>query len=282
MTETRQPSGLRFRLDRPIRDSVTRPIFHLRLYLVWAMASACSLATAQAENPTPAPSYKPSSGQSSPPRIDLEKLQASDRFLANRILKEATIVQPLEERVVEASVPTYRFLLERLDLAGLLVEAWKLGRYKILRQGPGHFLIDDRQGAIAKIREIGFVKTERTFRHLYLADGYFRIPIVPGARVHGTGLIALEYEPVGPGKIRTRAWLYFRIDNKFLSQLSRLIRKIVGRVVAKKCRLFVQAAACISERIQKEPAKTYEFMKPLRQVPKNYLPEYRRAFGLED
>jgi hypothetical protein len=226
----------------------------------------------------PKPSKRPDKKQRDKgqlPRIHLEGIRGTDRTDSEQILREASIVHALPERRVQAHPQTYRYLLDRLDIAGQLVKKWRLGRYRITREGGNTFQVDDRRGAVAQLREIQTLRTEKGWSRIYLARGYFKIPMIPGPRIDGKGLILLEYEPDGPNRLKTRAWVLFRIDNKILNHLSKMARKIVKQVIGKKCQLFVLAAAEVSERIAKDPQKAFQALQSLDGVTPQTIQDFQ-------
>ena len=228
----------------------------------------------------PTPSKRPDKKQRDKgrlPRIHLEGILGKDRSDSEQILREASIIHALPERRVRAHPQTYRYLLDRLDIAGQLVKKWRLGRYRITREGEATFQVDDRRGAIAQLREIQTLRTEKGWSRIYLARGYFKIPMIPGPRIDGKGLILLEYESDGLNQLNTRAWVLFRIDNKILNHLSKMARKILQQVIGKKCQLFVLAAAEVSEKIAKDPQKAYKTLQSIDGITPQAIKDFQTA-----
>lgn len=178
--------------------------------------------------------------------VDLSGLAEADRERLEPILDDPSLVIPLGEERVEATIEIYEFLLARLDFTAAIVRRFRLGSYRIDRMGESTFHVDDSDGAVADIRLVHEEPHgESGTRRLYLAVGFFEI--LRGVRVYGDGVIVLDYEPDGDGRLRTDARILFRLKNETLDKLSRIGQRALRAVVRSKAALFVEAAREASE-----------------------------------
>ncbi len=211
------------------------------------------------------------------PPVSLDGVPEADRALLSPILDDPTMVVPLGEKKVAASVGIYEFLLARLDFTAKIVNEFRLGEYDIREMGPATFHVDDGSGAVADVRLVHETKDEAgKVRRLYLARGYFEI--FGDLRVYGDGIIVLDYESDAAGHLVTDAVIYFKVKNDTIDKLSRLAERALRIVVKSKAALFVDAAKDASELIAKDAVRVSRRLERVEGVDEADLEAYREAF----
>lgn len=212
-----------------------------------------------------------------PKPVTLDGVPEAERAQLAPILDDPTMVVPLGEQKVAASVPIYEFLLARLDFTAKIVNEFRLGEYDIREMGPGAFHVDDGSGAVADVRLAHEARDAAgKVRRLYLARGYFEI--LGDLRVYGDGIIVLDYHGDEQGRLVTDAVIYFKVRNDTIDKLSRIAERALRIVVKSKAALFVEAAKDASELIAKDAERVSRRMERARGVEADDLKSYREAF----
>lgn len=173
--------------------------------------------------------------------VSTDLVPADDRAAVAAVRADPTLVRPLVVRRLRAPVALFEELLEDLPGTARIVAGLGLGRYRIERRPDGTIHIDDRHGARARVARLVHLPGTRLYR------AYGEIGVFPLPAVHGTGVIALRFEPEEGGlALRTGGQIFFRLESEFLHRLARPVIALLRAAIDAKVRALIGAtiAAC--------------------------------------
>jgi hypothetical protein len=187
-----------------------------------------------------------------PLSLPLERLEASARAKAERVLADVAAVVPLEGSIVRSRLEVYDFLLDEMPFTGALVKALGKGHWTIFGDAePGAFHVHDPGGYRLRFERL----LKEPTRRLYATTGDFDMGLLPSMR--GSTLILMRHEAV-EGGVATRAVVHVRVDTPFYAGLAKGLRPMVEAKVRERAGGFIQAARWVSEEAAQRPRELLE------------------------
>jgi len=168
------------------------------------------------------------------------------------------------------------YLLDHPEFTTKIIQALKVGRYRVWREPDGLWL-DDAAGAVAKFRVVYKSSGSRVV-HL---QGSYKPRFLPA--LSGQVVAVLEYtaEPAADGKSLITPTLtgIVRVDNRYLAALSRLLSAVVAERAEKVTRRMVGDLVKTARAIDGDPTGVDNRLSQWPGVPADELAQFRRLLA---
>jgi hypothetical protein len=169
------------------------------------------------------------------------------------IIGEYTTVSTVGPIRAALSESMYQYLLDHPPVATALIDRLELGLYKSEERGPGRFWGNDGEGTEGIVQ---LVYKDRTSR-LYYLEGSHNSRLLP--HVTGKAVLFLRMIPVnefnGAEAMDSTVVSYTKLDNRILSRLVSLLRRLIGGVVTGKLQKGIETVNRLGQVMRRHPER---------------------------